>query len=56
MMLRREWNVMDKGDRIFVGGLLSKSLVDVARDGTVFVVVGCLTEVEVVMECREGVG
>ena len=31
MMLRRGWEFMDRGDRIFVVVLLSKLLVDVSR-------------------------
>ena len=41
---------MDKGDRNFVGDLLSKPLVDVSRDGKVFIVVVGLNEVRVAMD------
>ena len=51
MMWRRGWKVMDKGDRIFVGGILSKPLIDVSRDGKVVVVAIGLNEVEVAMSC-----
>ena len=45
---------MNKGDRMFVRGLLSKSLVDVSRDGKFFVVVVGLNEVRVAMDCLGG--
>ena len=38
MMLRREWRLMDRGDRIVLVVLLSKLLVDVARVWILFVV------------------
>ena len=50
MMLRRGWKLMDKGDRIFVGGILSKILFDVSRDGKVSVVVVGLNEVRVAFD------
>ena len=55
MMLIRGWRVMDKGDIICVGEILSKPLVDVATDKKSFVVVVCLNEVGVAMNCLEGV-
>ena len=48
------WKLMDKGDSIFVGGLLSKSHVDVARDEKIFVVVVGLNEEGVAMDCLYG--
>ena len=53
MRLRKGWKVMDKGDRIFVDVLLSKPLVDVARDGTVYIMIGDLNEMGVAMDCLE---
>ena len=55
IMLRREWKVMDKGDGIFIVGLLYNPLVDVVRDGKVFVVIVGLSKVGVAMDCLEGV-
>ena len=55
IMLRREWKVMDKGDGIFIVGLLYNPLVDVVRDGKVFVVIVGLNKVGVAMDCLEGV-
>ena len=50
-MVRKGRKMMNRWNRIFLNGLLSKPLVDVTWGETVFVAVGDMSEVEIAMYC-----